>query len=799
MLSSYLKIAARNLLKLKVYSIINIAGLAIGMALCMLIYQYVKTELTFDSFHDNRDNIYRMVPVMQQDSGEWKNFAMSPMPLGPTLVEEFPEVERFVRFTNLSEAVIKAGGRCFTDGILGADADVLKMFDFPLVEGDEDLALRDKASIVLSESAAKKYFGTTRAIDLTVAVKLGGEFREFRVTGVAADVPRSSTISFDFLLPFEVIKEVYGERFATAWGAMVTRTYVQLVDGTAATTLEDKFPAFLERRASIPPEKLAGMRLWMQPLGDVHLDPSVWNRFEPTTSPLYLYILSAIALMILVVACINFTNILTGLSLTRIKEIGVRKVIGAGRGMLIRQFLVESVFMSLIAFCGAVALAELFLPVFNNLAGSQLVPGDLFDWVTLPVGLGLLLWVALLSGGYPALILSHFEPSTILRGAQKLGGSNVITRILVTAQFSLSVLFIICLTLMSNQIDYVKSQNLGFDEEQVLVLSVTGGGGQEILQRLRSTVGSHESVVSIAGAREGLGREEDYALVLAKTEGTESLAFVFKIDENYLSTLGIELVSGREFSPEYTTDATHSILINEAFVREHKWDSPLGKEVTLGFPGLENNTGTVVGVVKDFHYLSLHSPVEPAVLHMSPVMKTAKIYVRIKPGDLSATIDLFRNTWATIAPETPFEYYFLDQDFNQQYRLDEQWGRIVSYATFFAILISAIGLFGVTTLTLNRRTKEIGIRKVLGATVSGIIVNINKEFAYLVLIANLIAWPAAYFVMDRWLQTFAYRVSLGLTPFVMAAMVSLAIAMLTISAQAFRAANANPVDSLRYE
>jgi len=654
MLRSYLKIAARNLIKLKVYSLINIVGLAIGMALCMLIYQYVKAELTFDSFHENKDSIYRLVPAMRQDSGEWKNYAMSPMPLGPALVEEYPEVEKIVRFTNIGEAVVKAGGRCFTERLLGADADVLKMFHFPLVEGDANLALRDKTSIVLSEAAAKKYFGTSNAIDLTVSIKLGGEFREFLVTGVAADVPRNSTISFDFLLPFAVIEDIYGERFAISWGAMVTRTYVQLADGAAPTALEDKFPSFLERRASIPPEKLAGMRLWMQPLGDVHLDPSVWNRFEPTTNPLYLYILSGIALMILVVACINFTNILTGLSLTRIKEIGVRKVIGAGRAMLVRQFLVESVFLSLIAFCVAVALAELFLPVFNSLAGSQLIPGDLFDWITLPVGLALLLWVALLSGGYPALLLSHLEPSTILKGAQKLGGSNLLTRILVTAQFALSVLFIICLSLMSNQIDYVKSQNLGFDQEQVVVLSITGGGGQEILDRLKNAVGSHESVVSIAGGREGLGRESDYAQVSLETEGSKSLAFIFRIDENYLSTLGIELVSGREFSPEYTADATRSILINEAFVREHGWDSPLGKEVTLGFPGLENNTGTVVGVVKDFHFLSLHSPVEPAVLHMSPKMNIAKIYVRVRPDNLSETIDLFGRTWATIAPETPF-------------------------------------------------------------------------------------------------------------------------------------------------
>ncbi len=260
-----------------------------------------------------------------------------------------------------------------------------------------------------------------------------------------------------------------------------------------------------------------------------------------------------------------------------------------------------------------------------------------------------------------------------------------------------------------------------------------------------------------------------------------------------------ELVSGRKFSPEYTADATRSIIINEAFVREHGWESALGKEVKLGFPGLENKTGTVVGVVKDFHFLSLHSPVEPAILHMSPRMKIAKIYVRVRPDNLSETIDLFGSTWAKIAPDSPFEYYFLDQDFNRQYQLDEKWGRIITYATVFAILISVIGLFGVTTLTLSRRTKEIGIRKVLGATVSGIIVNINKEFAYLVLIANLLAWPVAYFVMDRWLQTFAYRVNLGLSSFVLAAAISLVIAMLTISTQAFRAATANPVDSLRYE
>ncbi len=484
MLKNYLKVAVRNFLRHKIYSLINLAGLAVSMAMCLLIYQYVTNELHFDSFHENRGSIYRVVPSIQDESGEWENYAMSPMPLAPILAEDYPAIQRFTRFTNTAQAVVKVGAHCFSERLLYADPDMLSMFSFPLIHGESRTALRDKSSIVITEAMATKYFGDTDAVGQVVSIKLGGEFREFAVTGIAENIPDNSTISFDFLLPYEVIVELWGPPFTTSWGAMVTRTYVQLVDGAGPDVLEDKLPQFLKNRASLPEERLAGIRVWLQPLNDIHLNPAVQNSYEPTTNPMYLFILSGIALMLLFVACFNLTNISIGLSSIRLKEVGVRKVLGAPRMRLIRQFFIESIFLSVLALGAAIALAELVLPVFNSLANAHLASGQLLDWVTLPAMLLLMLLVAALSGAYPALYLSRLNPSHILKGSLQIGGANLFTRSLIVIQFAVSIFFIICTLYMSRQMDYVRSANLGFNDDHVLVLPVSSRGGDEIQQRL---------------------------------------------------------------------------------------------------------------------------------------------------------------------------------------------------------------------------------------------------------------------------------------------------------------------------
>ncbi len=811
MLKNYLKVAVRSIFKHKVYSLINLAGLGIGMALCLLIYQYVTTELSYDSFHSHRDNTYRVVSVLQNDSGEWNNRTSTPMPLGPALAENFPEIRAFTRNANTSEAVVKAGNRCFTERLLYADADMFSIFTFPLISGDSSSALRDKSSVVISEAIALKYFGHKDAMGKIVSIKMGGEFRDFAVAGVAADAPRNSTISFGIVIPIEVVIERWGPPFTTSWGAGVTRTYVQLADGVDPVEFETKFPSFLGNRSGISEDRLSRTRFVLQPLENIHLNPHFEDRNEPTTNPMYLFILSGIGFMLLFIACFNFTNISIGLSSIRLREVGVRKVLGASRVRLIRQFLVESAFLSLLALCVAIALSELMLPLLNNLANADLSSGQLFDWITLPSMMLLLLVVAVMSGAYPALYLSRLNPSQILKGTQKVGGSNMFTRTLIVLQFAVSVFFIICTLFMSKQMSYVQKADLGFNNDQVLVLPVSSSDGQEILGRLKNEIGTHPSVVSISGCRASMGRESDYAFTSAESEGVEIETFVFRIDEAFVPTLQMEMVEGRNISTEYPSDPGRAVIVNEAFVRSAGWDSPLGKPVKLNFPGLGDNdddilgprlgkkTGMVVGVVKDFHYLSLHAPILPAVMYTSVNFPVSRIMVRLTDDDIPATIGMLGGLWPEIAPSQPFEYYFLDDDFNRQYADDERWGKVIIYSAILAILISAVGLLGVATLILSRRTKEIGIRKVLGATVSGIVRQVNREFVLLVLIANLLAWPAAHWVISRWLENFAYRVDLSLTSFILAALISMVIALATVSTQAFRAARANPVDSLKYE
>ncbi len=799
MLKNYLKVAIRSIFRHRVYSLINLTGLAVSLAACLLIYQYVSIELSYDSFHENGDDIYRVVPSLRDDSGEWKNYAMSPMPMAPVLAEELPEIRRFTRFTNTSAAVVKVGAKCFTEKLLYADPDMLSMFTFPLNQGDPGMALVDKASVVITESMAKKYFGSDETVGKTVSIKLGGEFRDFTVTGVAADVPHNSTVSFDFLLPFPVIQELWGEPFISSWGAMVTRTYVQLADGTDPASLEEKLPATIARRAGLPDDRLDRLRLAIQPLDDVHLNPGYFNRFEPTINPLYLFVLSGIGFMLLFVACFNFTNISIGLSSVRLKEIGVRKVLGAGRVRLIRQFLAEAMFLSLMALILAVTLAEIILPTFNILTNSHLSAGEIFDWVALPSLLVLLLMVTLLAGAYPALYLSRLDPSRILKGTTRIGGSNLFTRVLIILQFAVSIFFVICTLYMSRQMDFVRKADLGFNADQVLVAPVGASEGRDVLDRLKVELVNNPAIVSMAGSRESMGRESDYAVTVVESEGVEAETFVFRMDENLISTLQMQITQGRNISTEYPSDPGRSVVINEAFANKFGWDDPVGKRIKLGFPGLEDNTGEVVGVVRDFHYLSLHSPIEPAVMFTAADFPVTRIMIRMTPDDIPGTVATIGRVWSGVAPTSPFEYYFLDDDFNLQYRLDDRWGRIIVYSAILAIFISAIGLLGVATLTLSRRTKEIGIRKVLGATVSGIVRQVNREFVILVLLANVLAFPAAYYVMSRWMQNFAYRADIGWTVYGVAAALGAVIALTTVSVQAVRAALTNPVDSLRYE
>jgi putative ABC transport system permease protein len=800
MLRNYMNVAIRSLLRHKGYSLINIVGLAIGLAVCILIFQYVRTELAYDAFHENGEDIYRIVTSFRQETGELEYSALSPIRLGPALAEQYPDITRFTRFLNRT-TVVKSNGRVFNELLLFADTPVLSMFSFEMVRGNPDEALTDKYSVILSESAAEKYFGASDPMGKTISIKAKDGFADFVVTGVVENVPYNSTIKFDFLLPYVAILDELSPPFKESWGANTTRTYVQLAKGSSAALLEQKLPGFLDThlrqrlgdRPHLP-------RFHLQPLRDIHLDPRISYRLEPTNNPVYLYMLSAIGIFILILACINVTNLAVGQASTRLKEVGTRKVVGAGRKELVKQFLGESVALSVLAMCVALVLAEIFAPVFNVLANTRLSINYVGDWTVLPMLLGLVLLVSIVAGGYPALYLSRFNPAEIIRGSVRVGKASVFTRSLVVLQFSLSIFFIICTLFMSGQMSYMRNMNLGFEDDQVVIIRTGSADGGQALELMRNELRFEPSIKSIAGAGQSLGRVSTYMATIAECADMDAECYVFRIDQNYLSTMGMELTQGRNFSEDFPADPRGSVIVNQSFVEKLGLASPLAKKVKLPIGGaLEDNAGAIVGVVEDFNFLSLQNKVEPAVLHMSPEHSIRYIAVKISPEEVGKTIGLLKDSWSKVAPDAPFEYYFLDEDFNRQYAAEERWSSIFGYSSFFAIFIASLGLLGITTLAVGRRTKEIGIRKVLGATAAGLVRLISKEFLLLVLIANVVAWPVAYYAASRWLENYAYRISIGWGVFVLAGLLAFLIALITVTFQAVKAALANPVESLRYE
>ena len=799
MLKNYLKVAIRNLVRHKGYSQISIVGLAIGLAVCILIFQYVRMELTFDAFHENSDVIYRFVGSFQEETGEWDYSALSPIPLGPALADQYPEVIRFSRFLNRT-TVVKYNGRVFNELLLFADSDVLSMFSFDMLKGNPSVALEEKHSVILSEAAAEKYFGDSDPMGKALSIRGGDDFVGFVVTGVVKNIPHNSTIKFDFLLPYTAILDNLSPQLKDNWGALTTRTYVQVAKGTSPSLLEQKLPGFLDTHLRpIFGDDLDRARFHLQPLEDIHLNPRLSHRFEPTNNPIYLYMLLGIGIFILVLACINVTNLAVGQASTRLKEIGTRKIVGAGRKQLMGQFLGESLALSIVALCIALVLAEVLVPVFNGLANTELSIDILGNWTILPTLLALLLLVSVAAGGSPALYLSRFNPAHIIKGSVRVGKPSVFTRSLVVLQFSLSIFFIICTLLMSRQLNHVKNMNLGFEDDQVVVIKTGTADGEQALGLLRNELRSHPSIKSMAGSGESLGRVSTYTATVAECGDVDAGCHVFRVDENYLHTMGMEVLQGRNLSADFPADPRHSVLVNESFVDKFGLQSPLGKKVKVPLRALEDNTGTIVGVVRDFNYLSLHTGVEPAVLHMSPRYSLSYIAVKISPEDVQQTIGVLRDTWSKIAPDLPFEYYFLDEDFNRQYATEERWSSIFGYSSFFAIFIASLGLLGITSLAVGRRTKEIGIRKVLGATAAGLVRLISKEFLLLVLIANVVAWPVAYYAASRWLENYAYRINVGWGTFALAGALALLIALITVSSQAVKAASSNPVDTLRYE
>ncbi len=795
MFRNYLTVAVRNLLRHKSYSTINIAGLAVGMTCCILILLFVQDELSYDEYHENAKRIYRIIEDGQIE-GKPAKVAIAPIPMGPALTNDFPELIA-VRFFR-SKQVVAYQDKRFNEGrFLFVDENVFNVFSFPLLRGNPKTALKEPFSIVLTQEMVEKYFGQQNPIGKMLA--LPDDHHDYKITGILKDVPHNSHFRFDFLASVASLKEMRSGALNDWLGTYLVYTYLLLPKDSSPAELEKRLPGFIQKYAG---NRLATTKFSLQPVTHIHLYSHLQLEIEPNSDVGYIYTFSTIACFILLIACFNFMNLATARSADRAKEVGIRKVMGAYRVLLIKQFLGESLFLSFIALLFALTLAELFLPIFNILVGKALVLNYHHGW-TLFGMVGIAVLVGSISGSYPAFFLSAFQPVDVLKGTLKTGSKNApLRRILVTVQFAISIGLIIGTGIIRKQLEYVRTKDLGFQKDHVIVLDMFPNAEARLkYETVKNELLQNPRVLSATAASDAPFRWPHIGSWPVHPEGFQNDESVpvstYLVDHDFVKTLGMKVVAGRDFKRELATDTNEAFLINEAAVEKFGWKSPeeaVGKRLVWG----NRKRGTVIGVLRDFHVQPFYQRIEPLVLHLSP-KDFVFILARINPDRVLETLDFLKSKWQKFKPDVPFEYFFLDDAFDAAYRSDQRAGLILGSFGLFAVFIACLGLFGLASFTAQKRTKEIGIRKVLGASVANIVMLLSREFVMLVGVANLIAWPMAYYAMNRWLQDFAYRIELGPGVFIAGGILALVIALMTVSAQAIRAARANPVDALRYE
>ena len=798
MFKNYLHIALRNIKKHKGYSLINILGLAIGMACCILITSYVLYELSYDKYHENAGSIYRLKSDAQIGDNHLHIPKSSP-PMSGYMVENFPEVTNAVRFRELGNAPVRyRENQYYEDRIYYTDNSIFDIFTFPLLIGDPKTALKTANSIVITEDVAKKYFGEEDPIGKVLTVD---ESDDYTITGVLSNVPRNSHFIFDMLCSFET-HSARNKMNMHNWLFLNYYTYIMVQEGTYQKALEQKFPAMIDKNAGGILKAVKGdLKLTLQPLTSIHLHSRLEQEISGTSNIAYVYIFSAIALFILFIACMNFMNLSTARSANRAQEVGMRKVLGAHKAEIIRQFLGESLLYSVLSCVVALVFVEVALPLFRSVSGINLRINYVENPWFIPGLIGLTIFVGLIAGSYPAFFLSAFQPIRVIKGNLKSGATNARFRsVLVIFQFTISIVLIIGTIIIINQLKYMKNSQLGFQKEQVVVFPISDESTVESLAPFKGELKSYPGIINVAASSHVPGQTTYYNPFLPEGFTRDQMPWMgqLNVDVDYLPTLEIELLAGRNFSPELKTDQTRSVIINETAAKRFGWEDPVGKTI-----GEYSNSGgilkrPVIGVVKDFHIDSLHRRIGPLLITNNPEWLNT-LSVRIKPDNIPKTMEFLSEKWNHHNPYRPFQYFFLDDSFDAQYRADEKLSKIFSYFSILAIFIACLGLFGLASYTAEQRTKEIGIRKVLGASISEIVKLLTKEFSKWVLAANIIAWPVAYYAMNKWLQGFAYRIGMEFLTFVLAAIVALAIALLTVSYQAVRAAKTDPVNSLRYE
>ena len=783
MLKNYLKVVLRNIKRHPGYSFINITGLAIGMACCILIMLWVQDELSYDTFHENKDTLYRVITQDPDAKGDLGNSTI-PYALVPILKTEFPEIANFTRYQDLSWRLNSSFAyqekKFYEPNFFLADPSFFEMFRFPFIKGDPATALQDPHSIVFTENTAHKYFGDEDPMGKVLRVN---NVADLKVTGVIKNLPLNTHMQFDLISPIQIL----GNQKITSWD-WESFSYIQLRPHTDVEEFRAKIAGALTKHS---PQTWIKSKVNFQPVTKIHLH-------QGRGDIRLIYIFSSVAFFILLIGCINFMNLATARSANRAREVGLRKVVGAQKAQLIRQFFNESLLLAFIAIFLAVILVQVVLKAFNNMTSKQLTLNIIANPALFLGLLALTVLVGIISGSYPALFLSAFRPVQVLKsGFSGHSGGSLFRKILVILQFSISVVLIIGSTIVYQQLDYIQNKDLGWDRENVIAMPINN----ELKQQFESL--KHEleqnpnilQVIATSTIPTQIGNTNPILWEGKETDEPASIKFVVS-DHDYIKTFGMKILQGRDFSREYETDL-NNFIVNEEAVKLMKLESPLGKQVR--FMGV---TGQIIGVVEDFNFRHMRYEIMPLIITIHPrnyYYFYKHIAVKLSPTDIPKSVEYVKTVCAKYSPHFPFKYRFVDDDYNNMYIYERYVARISNTFTFLAVFIACLGLFGLASFMTEQRTKEIGVRKVLGASVPGIIVLLTKEFSKWVVIANVFAWPVAYYSMSKWLNNYSYRVPIFWWIFLAAGAAALITASLTVSYQAVKAARANPADALRYE
>ena len=803
MIRNYLKVAFRNLANHRGYTVINVLGLSVGITCCILIMLFVKSEWSFDRFHSKSDRIYRAW-MEEHYKGEIFTNTITPLPLVPVLQANLPEVQTASR-VGAFNTLVRYNNNTFNDPVNMVDSSFFNLFDFPLKEGDVKNPFPTKNSLIITERSAQKYFGKDSPIGNNLELQLGNDTVLFTVSAVAKNIPLESSIQFDMLIPFSNARHIWSERRLTqGWSNIFVESYFLLKQNAKAGDVNAKIPSIMQPLVANN-YKPGEYNVSLQPMRDIHLNNNLPAGNQPVSDPKYSYILGTVCILLLLIACINFVTLSIGRSATRALEVGVRKVLGAERQQLIRQFWGEALLLTLMALIIGIGLVIVLQKPFSLLANREL--SFQINGFTILFCFILVSTIGLLAGIYPAFVLSNFKPIQVLKGKLNVGGMGFFRKSLVVGQFVASIIMIIGTISVSRQLNYLRTKDLGFNKEHVVIVPTnkSRSEGNRLAQRFQAVLQKNPEVIN---STTSLFSFAEYGWMTLGYTDDKNVFRQFRfnaIDPDFVKAMGLEIIAGKDFSKDNTADSNY-ILVNEALVKEYGWKDPIGQRL----PGRYDEK--VMGVVRDFNFETLRTDIRPVVMAIKPdslfrrssdvnmnFAPQPRVSVRFRGGNLQDQITFLKSAWKSVAGDQDFEYRFLDDALASAYQQEQRLSKIVRYASLLSIFIACMGLFGLATLVVVRRTKEIGIRKVLGANVSGIVALLAKDFIVLVIVASLIAFPIAWWAMHKWLQDFAYRVNIGWWIFLIAAATALLIALITVSFQAIKAAIANPVKSLRTE